>query len=535
MALRYFKTGATVWNLAASWSSTSASGVDNAGIPLVADDVFFTSASGLTCAISTTAGVCKTLTCTGYTGTITTNVTLTISGNVTLGTSSVHNGTAAMICNATATLTSASNANINCPFTLSNLATSNTYTLADNWTFNGLFSTSSNAGGLTNTINGNNIFCKAGFTINTGTISSATLTTGTTVINMTGTGTIITSNNSNGGLGNTFIINTSGTITMPSNMYYRTGTFRYTTGTLSGTTTLNITGSCTLDTNGYASNITLSCANASTTITLTSNFNGVALTLTNTVTINGFTISISSNFSATGGAVTGTTVIKMTGTGTLSSTSTIGMDLVFESGVNTITITSFLYTPRAAGSSITYTNGTINHSGTFTINGPNTVTLNTSDISWNNIIVQGSSFTININSPLTILGTLSFQNQNYTFTGTSGFTAATLSYTSVPTVTNTGIVLKSGITYIVTTALNLYSTTIPTYLGIKSSTPGSVAYLNLSQGASMSVGNVQVTDIDSSAAQSIWAWLPGTLSNASNWKNITPLANQVGLVGTYAD
>jgi hypothetical protein len=100
MASRYFKSGATVWNNANNWSSTSAAGVDNAGIPTAADDAIFTSGSGSACAVTTTAGVCLSLTTTGYTGTITLNTTVTVSGNITLGASTVFSGASALICNA---------------------------------------------------------------------------------------------------------------------------------------------------------------------------------------------------------------------------------------------------------------------------------------------------------------------------------------------------------------------------------------------------------------------------------------------------
>ena len=525
---KYFKTGATVWNSANSWSTGSAAGTDNAGTPTVSDDVIFTSTSGATCAVTTTAGLCLTLNTTGYTGTITLNTTVTVSGNITLGASTVMTGSSALICNASATLTSNGNTTINCPFTLSNVSISNTYTLADNWTLNGLFSTTSNAGALTHTINGNNIFCKSGFTINTGSTSAATLTTGTTIINMTGTGTILFGATAGGGLGNPFIINTLGTITMTGiQIYYRTGTFTYVKGTINGAWTLTVNGSCTLDMNngGLSYNVgaAFNVPGSAATITMLSDFYCTTVLATSVATINGFSIYSTGAISISG-TLTGTTVLRLKSSAsgqTLSSSGNINCDISFEAGANTITIGSAIFTPRVGGQSVTYTSGAVTHTGTLTVNGPNTITFNTSGMSWNNIIVQGSSYTITINSLLTVLGTLSFQNQNYTFAGTSGFTAATLSYTSTPVSTNTGIVLAPGITYTVTTVLNLYSATMGTYLGIKSSAPGSVAYLKLNFGATQLVGNTQVTDIDSSGSQSIFTWQPGTISNTTNWKTLT--------------
>jgi hypothetical protein len=526
MASRYFKTGATVWNSANSWSATSAAGADNAGIPTATDDAIFTSASGATCAVTTTAGVCLTLTTTGYTGTITTAnsaITITVSGNITLSSSTTLAGNGALICNATATLTSA-NATINCPFTLTS-TTGLIFTLADNWTINALFTTVTAS--TTLTINGNNIFCRGGFNINSGG-GSAGLTTGTTVINITNTGTITTTANTSGGLGNTFIINAPGlTVTLPANLYYRTGTLKYIAGTLSGTSNLNITGTCTLDMNNgglnYVTPFSLVIAVAST-ITMSSDWYLSGINVGQALTINGFNLYSTGTY-VSAAATTGTTVLRLKGSGggqAVSSAGAMGIDLSFEGSSNTINVTNITYAGRSGGGTVTYTSGTINNSGTLTLQGPNTITLNTSGMSWNNIIVTGTSFTVTINSLLSATGTMSFQNQVYTFAGTAGFTVGTLSWTAyAPATINTGIVLNSGNTYTVTSALNLYSITIPTYLGLKSSTPGSVAYLILSSASTQSVGNIQVTDIDSSGGQTILAWRPGTLSNTVNWKALT--------------
>jgi hypothetical protein len=86
---RFFKTGATTWNSANNWSATGSGGGDNAGVPTDADDVYLDATSGnLTIDV---AGVCRSINCTGYTGTITHNaLTLTIgdgtagAGNIAL-------------------------------------------------------------------------------------------------------------------------------------------------------------------------------------------------------------------------------------------------------------------------------------------------------------------------------------------------------------------------------------------------------------------------------------------------------------------
>jgi len=67
---RYFKTGATSWGSASSWSATSPSGTDNAGVPTSADRAIFQAGSG-NCSLSSTTNVRGILIQTGYTGTIT--------------------------------------------------------------------------------------------------------------------------------------------------------------------------------------------------------------------------------------------------------------------------------------------------------------------------------------------------------------------------------------------------------------------------------------------------------------------------------
>lgn len=536
MATYYFRNVGTAWNNTSSWSIISSSGASVGTIPTASDNVIFDSGSALSCPVTTTAGVCLTLNTTGYTGTITLNTTITVSGNITLGASTVLSGASALICNASATLTSAGNTTINCPFTLYNQGVSNTYTLADNWTFNSLFTTSAISGGLTHTINGNNIYCKAGITINGGSNSSLSLTTGTTSIHLTGTGSITTTPNSLGGLGNNFTINAPGaTVTFVSgNIYYRTGTFKYIAGNLSGTSTLQITGSCSLDMNSGGLNYVTPMsvqAQAASTITMLSDWYLANINFAFAMTINGIGTSFhaTGTINVSGAGITGTTVLRLKGSGVgqaVSSTGPIANDITIEAGANTVNIANLYITPRSGGQTITYSSGILNHTGTLIVTGPNPVTFNTSGVSWNNITFTGSSFTITLNSLLSVLGTIIFQNQNYTFTGTSGFTVGTLIWTAAPTITNIGIVLAAGKTYTVTSALTLYSSTIPTYVGLKSDSPGSVAYFKLNQGATLSVGNIQVTDIDSSGGQTIWAWRPGTLSNAINWRALTNASMQ---------
>lgn len=539
MAIRYYKPGSTAWSLAASWATTIGGTDSAAAAPTSADDVTFDSNSGTTCSVAAVSA-CKTLTCTGWLGTINTTSganTLTISGNTTLGTGSTHSGSGAMIINATATLTSNANSRITCPVTFSGSAI--TLTLADDWTINGLFSTNPSTGTIT--INSNNIYCKGGISINTS-ASSTALTTGTTNINITGAGSIITTTNTSGGLGNNFTINAPGaTVTFATgNIYYKTGTFKYIAGNLSGTSTLQITGTCSLDMNAgllnYVTPLSIQ-AQAAATITMLSDWYLSAISFSFAMTINGFSLFSTGTISITSAGISGTTVIRLKGAvagQSVSSSATIGNDITIEAGSNTVNIANLFVTPRSGGQTITYTSGTVNNSGTLTVAGTNPITFNTAGVTWNNITYTNVSITSTLNSLLSLSGILTLTGSstgtavNYTFSGSFGFSTGTLTNISSPSL-NTGILLSAGATYTVTSALNLYSTTAPTYLGLKSGTTGSTAYFNLNKGATQVVGNIQVTDIDSSGGQTIWAWRPGTLSNTVNWRTLTSANVQKGI------
>jgi len=531
MAIRYFKSGGTAWNSATSWATTIG-GSDNApAVPTALDDVYFDASSASSCPITTTSGACKTLTCTGYTGTITTNAQLSISGNVTLGASSVHNGASAIfIPNSTATITSNGNSNINCPVIIQGAGS--VITLADNWTINGLFTTQPGSGTIT--LNGNNIFCRGGIFINSGGVG-ASLTRGTTNISITNTGSIFTSSNSTGGLANNFTINAPGsTITLvQSNVFYRTGTFTYVAGTISGTWNFNVTASCTLDmTNGGTHTLITPFSlllQTASTVTMLSDWYLSGINIGFTTTINGFSL-YSSGTVAINVALTGTTILRLKSSGSgqsFTGTGTIAIvGISFEAGANTITIGNLTIVPRSGGSTITYTSGSVNHTGTITIVGPNGLTMNTSGMSFRNITIQTTGLTITINSTLTVTGILSITNNIVIiFAGSAGFTIGTLSRIDSPT-TGTGINLTPGNTYTITGGLIWYHPTLGTYSTIKSGTTGVSATLTVQRGATFSIGNVSAIDIDSSGGQPIYVWRPGPLTNSINWRTLTSVSMQ---------
>jgi fibronectin-binding autotransporter adhesin len=97
MALRYWVGGTASWDGTAGtkWSTTDG-GAGGSSVPTSADDVFFTAASGAsTVTIATGNTGAKSITCTGFTGTLTGTAAITVSGSVTLvaGMTFTHTGT----------------------------------------------------------------------------------------------------------------------------------------------------------------------------------------------------------------------------------------------------------------------------------------------------------------------------------------------------------------------------------------------------------------------------------------------------------
>lgn len=109
MANRYWVGGTASWDGTAGtkWALTSG-GAGGQAVPTSADDVFFDANSGAnTITIATGNTGCKSLTCTGFTGTLTDSATLTISGGFTLAAGMTFTCTNRWTIAGTGTLTSA--------------------------------------------------------------------------------------------------------------------------------------------------------------------------------------------------------------------------------------------------------------------------------------------------------------------------------------------------------------------------------------------------------------------------------------------
>jgi len=178
---------------------------------------------------------------------------------------------------------------------------------------------------VTNFVNGFNINVSGNLLCNYITGS----TSGTTIINLIGTGTWSMPTLTTGALKLSLVINTAGTITISGVINYNTETLTYTAGTVITTgSTLTCSLSTTLNTNGITwNNVTL---NGTATMTLNSNMlvNGI-LTLGSTsgqLTVNDYQITASNDVSIAGtiGNVRGTTRLILNGTSTFSNIKTSG-------------------------------------------------------------------------------------------------------------------------------------------------------------------------------------------------------------------
>lgn len=333
---------------------------------------------------------------------------------------------------------------------------------------------------------------------------------GTTNVVFNGTGTWSSTNI--GQLKSNTTINTFGTLTISGNVYFGTGTLTYTAGTVDASgSTLTITASTTLNTNG----ITWNNVNIST-VTVTNNsiltVNGLLTYISHAVVLNGSDVILNGGFTSnSNSACTGTATIKFKNTGTWVHTSggSISNNIVFDSGVNTITLGAIV---RYATGTITYTSGVIDATtNNSTLSISVSCTLNTNGMSWNNIFV-GASLTLN--SLLTATGTLTLSNTNITFSGTAGFTVGTLTNTTL-TAART-YTLASTKTYTITVAFTSNTNTSTIRPTFRSSVAASQAILTLNAGATQDLKFVNATDIDSSLGQTINS-NKAVLSNATNW------------------
>jgi len=403
---RYFLNIGTDFGDTANWSDTDG-GAGGFSVPTSADDTYFTANSG-NCTVNTSLRQCRILDFTGYTNTITIDNPLRANNDLTLSSTMTFAGTSYLQVFAASTITS--NTKV-CPLLrVGGVGAGNiTITLADDWNVTELQAESHSI-----TLNGNNIFISTNYTG----ISSGS-TTGTTVLEFTGTGTI-----SNGSvIRNDVNINSTGTITLGAALNYQAGVFTdlglgtvVTTGntlTTAGGTydTPNITWNNVFTSNTGAGNITLSDVfNISGTLSRTDAF---------PTTFNGSTINLSGSLTITSGIFNGTSNLLINGTGTWSGTG----DLRLNTTINTAGTLTISGTVSFQGATLTYTAGTVVTTSS-RLNVNSTATLNIGGINLNEFsTVVASSYTITLLDNLNILGDYFMSANNATIiTWVGGYT-----------------------------------------------------------------------------------------------------------------
>lgn len=315
------------------------------------------------------------------------------------------------------------------------------------------------------------------------------------------------------------------------------------TATMTFTNNLQVFGNCTLGanmnfagaqgflpsangtwtSNGKVSGVFLSLQGV--TVTLADDWTAPSLGVgTNTSVLNGF------SYTTTGGtagyglntvkSLSGTTTIIFGGSSALntwqcSANISCGNPIVFNSS-GTITISGVV---GYSGTSIVYTAGTVVTTGSELSLFSVPCTLNTAGIVWNNVtfLYSMGTGTMTLSSLLTVTGTLSFNySSGVTLGGTAGFICGTLRLSGI---TNFTLTLTSGLTYTVTGSFITATTLATTNRTLNSTIASSPAYLTVNYGATIAVGNLSVTDIDSSGGRIIWNWYgTNTLTRTVNWK-----------------
>lgn len=519
MANRFFVNGGSGnWSDALNWSLTS-NGAGGQAAPTSSDDVFF-DASSPSCTLDTSARVCQSLNCTGYTNTLTFNQQLTVGrantasgiGWITLGAAMLFAGSSPLIIAVTALNTLIqlkSNGKI-CPQPLQWLsASANTITLQDEWINTGLVTIG--AGGTSALIlNGAfNLKCRGGLTQN----HSTGILSGAATIYFDSNQTATWQNLSTGAINNPITINRSGgTLTLGSSLTIFSNTITHTAGTVDASnTTLNCgAGAITFNCSGITWKHLTFISNTQTwTLSADLNVSGnfTPANTTGTLTVNGaFNIKIGGNFNLnalTSGIVTGSASFVLNGTGAWgqSSLTTGGMLANLEiNTAGTITITGTVAYRQGI---LKFTAGTVLASGsTLRINSVSTtVTCNMSGLSLGTIeSTTGATITV-------------------TFNGSNGFTFEKFIYGT----TGHTYTFKAGLTWNITLGFYAAASAGAAYspFTIQSDTGSSSAFINLSYGAQQFILDVTVTDIDSSGGRTIYNY-SGTRTRTVNWAT-TPI------------
>jgi len=450
------------------------------------------------------------------------NLTINTTGTITfVGIFAYNTGTLTYI--AGTVITTGSTLNCSAPTTLNtNGITWNnvtwqgtgTYTLLSNMTIANTFVCNT----LSKTINGFTIFIGGNFTCTTG----ATIHDGTTVLYFNGTSTLSNTGTSTQ-LRLNIIIDTTGIITITSQLVFNGATLKYIKGTVitTGSTLTCSTLDTVLDTTNTATgdkitwnNVTLG-GNGFTHTLLSDLWMTGLLTSTGngTRTINGATLYLGGNltFSTNNSITEGTTHIVING------------DCVWTSGNSTSRVLRNNLTIDTLGSfglgtnvgyntgTVRYIKGTINHTADTTMGVAANTTFDTGGMQWVRISVT-TTVTLTLLSTLNMISLFCTNNGMVTFAGAFGFVTDNISFTA--TTAQCGLILTPGNTYRMTTAFGSNSQKI-TLSVIKSAVPGTRATFFMDEGAACKMGFITLTDIDASAGRPINTYM-GIVTNCIN-------------------
>lgn len=321
MAARYWVGGNATWDSTAGskWALTSG-GAGGQAVPTASDDVYLDNGTGhgnVTIATGYTA-VCKSITCTGYVGTLSSasaTGNLTVSGNVTFVSGMTLSITGVITINATSTLTTGGKS-------LDNLTVSGS----------GITVTLGSALTVTNTLTltqGTLTTSGSNYALNCAAFSSSgssarTLNLNASTMTISGTGTAWTTATSTSftlsGTGSTITFSYSGSSAMTIsagaalNVGGSTGSILFTGGTYNLTKPTNFDTSGTLDFTGYAGALQQAISTAAKTLTLSS---GLTQYTGNSVTLTG---SGGCTLTCAGKSITTFTISSLTGTLTFADT-----------------------------------------------------------------------------------------------------------------------------------------------------------------------------------------------------------------------
>lgn len=419
-----------------------------------------------------------------------------------------------------------------------------TFSLPANQTFKSL-----STGNLTAAINSNTLTL-------TENITMGAPTTGTSNIVYAGTGTW-SAGSSTHIINNNFTINTAGTLTISGIVYKGLNTFTYTAGTIvdtgatvvvgssAGGTTCNIAGETwekLLISGGVitlASNINAvtfgTTANTAISFTLggnTLNFTHLEIGSTNTTTlpsawscqninftlassgvINGFSITINGNIVQSGnGSLIGATTFTYGGTGTWSRTGNTYFTNSFT--INTAGTLTFLG-GSIGGGIFTYTAGTVITTGSTLNIRQSGTTMNGGGIVWYDVVTLTNITSLILNNQLVCSNALTIDNSQVTFSGTDGtFDVYYLNLNSSGTVARNPRLVSTK-TYRVRAGFTSQGT-LAFPITLSAVTAGSQAIFTVDPGATIDVGFVNTTDIDSSLGKKIYSY-KGVFSNTLNW------------------